>query len=72
MLWVSIICGCISAASWLASAAVTPNLSASFFGSPPKAFKLRAQAGAALNGVGAFFAALSIGAQAWVNWQAMP
>ena len=70
--WVTVIAGAISAGAWLASALVTPDLSISYWGEPPKRIRSRATAGTWLNASGALFASVAIGAQAYSTYIAMP
>lgn len=70
--WVTVIAGAISAGSWLASALVTPDLSISYWGEPPKPIRARATAGTWLNASGALFASIAIGSQAYSTYIAMP
>jgi len=70
--WVTVIAGAVSAGSWLASALVTPDLSVSYWGGPPKHIRRRATLGTWLNASGALFAAIAIGAQAYGAYVAMP
>ena len=69
--WVTVIAGAISALSWLASAIVTPDLSISYWGGPPKHIRRRATLGTWLNASGALFASIAIGSQAYSTYTAM-
>lgn len=71
MLWLSIAFGAVSALAWLGSALVTPDLTASFYSGPPAWHARRAKIGTLLNGVGALFASLAMGCQAYATWAAM-
>jgi hypothetical protein len=64
LLWLSIFSGGISAICWFGSAVITPDLSASYYGGPPKRIKQRTQIGSLLNGAGALFASIAMGVQA--------
>lgn len=67
---VSIVCGLASAALWLASAIVTPTVTASYWGGPPEHIVSKLKIGSLLNAAGALFAALSIGLQAYATYLA--
>lgn len=71
MVWFSVVCGIVSALAWLASAIVTPLNIKPKWGGPPEEAVRAIKAGAALNAIGAFFAALSIGVQALATYLAM-
>jgi len=68
MIWFVVLAGSASAICWFLSAIITPDLTASYWGGPPPNIERRARWGSWLNGAGAFFASVTMGAQAYLTY----
>lgn len=71
LIWFSIVCGALSAVAWLASALITPAVVIPTYNGPTKKVEMKLKHGALCNAAGAFLAALSIGAQAYVLYRGL-
>jgi hypothetical protein len=72
MIWAAIIFGGLSAVAWFGAAVISPAVVHTGWGGvPSEETGRRLRIGAALNAVGALFAALAMACQAYATWAGM-